>query len=151
MDKIKDGSCPCCGKKIMDYDPRGRFGSPIRVCPSCKREYIDESYREIALDGMPERKLDTGKVVKLVLIILAITAVSGIMLYMGSDSLKLRITFFASILAFVLVLGRLIYIKSGMEQRAWQKEAEQSAKRLEDKAYAIKLKQNGFDVPLKYL
>lgn len=100
---------------------------------------------------MPERKLDTGKVVKLVLIILAITAVSGIMLYMGSDSLKLRITFFASILAFVLVLGRLIYIKSGMEQRAWQKEAEQSAKRLEDKAYAIKLKQNGFDVPLKYL
>ena len=53
--------CPHCGKAYSIMQPKGTgfYGSPIRHCSKCGKDFIDKDYREIAIDGI--RNVDTQK------------------------------------------------------------------------------------------
>ena len=45
--------CPKCGEIITDQSSRFAYayGTPFRVCPKCHKEYRDQRYYEIAIEG----------------------------------------------------------------------------------------------------
>lgn len=43
-----EGNCPTWGKKIRESCNAWMYGSPIRTCPKCKSEFIDNWWREAA-------------------------------------------------------------------------------------------------------
>ena len=56
--------CPSCNqpyeKNFYSGKPKPeekiRYGSPIKVCKYCKKEFIDSDYKEIALEGVPNKE-----------------------------------------------------------------------------------------------
>ena len=56
--------CPACNqpyeKNFYSGKPKPeekiRYGSPIKVCKYCKKEFIDSDYKEIALEGVPNKE-----------------------------------------------------------------------------------------------
>jgi len=49
---IKCGNCGWEVRRTALSDRRALYGSPIRHCPHCDKDYIDAEYREIALEGV---------------------------------------------------------------------------------------------------
>ena len=47
--------CPNCKKNLGLTKPGFFYGSPIRICPKCKKEYVDYRYHEIAIEGVLEQ------------------------------------------------------------------------------------------------
>ena len=50
-----EGTCPKCGAKTREKCNTWVYGSPIRTCGSCKTEYLDKRWREVAIDGFDPR------------------------------------------------------------------------------------------------
>ena len=145
--------CPACNqpyeKNFYSGKPKPeekiRYGSPIKVCKYCKKEFIDSDYKEIALEGVPNKE-DYNRFTK------------GTILY---TLLSFAMAYFAwlfdfGVLPFVFIALGIIIIGSDLityqkRQKHLEKEILESEKRIEDSAYAHRLAEHGYKVPAEYL
>lgn len=152
MSTYQTKKCPHCGKVYErnsyagrpSKDNRTKYGSPLIVCSSCRKGFLDDEYREIAIDG--PREVDTkrispaGIVYGLLGVIIGLVGFSGGSVVAGCIFLIMGLYFPLSELS--------SYEK---RQEALKKEALASEMRLQNPTYAATLKRLGYDVPEKYL
>lgn len=59
-------NCPHCGAKYEGLNYKGvqfkdsqmKYGSPLKLCPVCKKEFLDKNYREIAVEGIRDEDME---------------------------------------------------------------------------------------------
>ena len=145
--------CPACNQPYEKNFYSGKpnkeekipYGSPIKVCKYCKKEFIDSDYKEIALEGVPNKE-DYNRFTKGTILY---TLLSFAMAYFAW-------LFYFGILPFVFIALGIIIIGSDLlsytkRQKHLESEISESKKRLEDPAYALRLAQHGYQVPAEYL
>ena len=148
-------NCPHCGKMNRESCNAHMYGSPIRVCKSCGRKYVDSRYTEPAISGYDPKSTDPSLFLKGIALfgaglVLILTWLIYSIKANGSYSIRLAGTAFVCFLGLVLCIVCFIRIKSGIADRENQKYLEESVKRLSDKEYVRELIDNGIDVPEKY-
>ena len=148
-------NCPHCGKMNRESCNAHMYGSPIRVCKSCGKKYVDSRYTEPALTGFDRKSTDpslyakgagifaAGFVITLGWVIIDIKT-------KGSYPIKVAGASFICLMGLVLCLVCFVRIKSGISEKENQKYLEESEKRLSDKEYVRELIDNGIDVPERY-
>ena len=147
--------CPYCGKVYeqracgsVGRKPRPEdvwvYGSPMKLCPNCKRIFIDRDVKELAITEL--RKSDTAKITANTKVLLPMGALVALLLYLlGQPSF-----------AIVAVAVAVVYLAMDlgmypMRMNKLKKERQASEKRLSDPEYALALKKAGIDVPERYL
>ena len=147
--------CPYC-EKIYEQRACGGFGrrsapediwvygSPMKLCPNCKRIFIDKDVKELAITGL--RKSDRAKITASTRTLLPMGAILAVLMYaMGQTTFALIA---AGIAALYLAMDLALYpVRMGK----LKKERAASEKRLSDPDYARALKRAGIDVPERYL
>lgn len=149
--------CPKCNRCDGRYGGNDyRYGSPLRTCPKCGTHFINRFYHEIEIEGVSPIAFDA----KRTLFGMAVTAA---IFLVGASVHWYEITFqdyyhtapifimAVSAIAFIYSIFDIIMIKSGIKDRRTQKKREESAARLSDPQYALKLSELGYNVPEKYL
>ena len=76
-----EGKCSRCGEAVKEKSNMWAYGSPIRICPFCKQEYLDRRWREVAVQGFDPKSTSVAYYATAFLILFAITALSGGWLY----------------------------------------------------------------------
>ena len=145
--------CPTCNqpyeKNFYSGKPKPeekiRYGSPIKVCKYCKKEFIDSDYKEIALEGVPNQE-DYKRFTKGTIAYTIASFVMAFFFYIF-DFRFLPILF---IILGVIIIGSDM-ISYQKRQKYLEKEILESRKRLEDPLYALRLMHHGYKVPMEYL
>ncbi len=144
--------CPHCGKVYEKNSYAGnpskynrlQYGSPLKICSECKKPFIDDEYREIAIQGVrfPDKMLisPAGIVFSLITLIISIMGFVNASVWYG-------IIFLAASL--YLSLSEMLTYKS--RQRELEKLTRESEERMNNPLYAILLSKAGFDVPDRYM
>lgn len=131
------------GKTVTDEE-RWLFGSPLRMCPHCKRMFVDSDLQEMALTG--PRKQDKAPlspgVMKLALMGVTLGA---LMMVAGQYMLG----YIAAGVGIVCAIVDLALYPTRMKKLEQEQKASQQ--RLSDPAYAQLLKNAGYPVPEQYL
>lgn len=144
--------CPHCGKVYERNSYAGnpskynrqQYGSPLKICSECKTPFLDDEYREIAIDGVrfPDKMVisPAGIVFSLLALIMSI---------MGfvNASVPYGLIFLAESL--YLSLSEILTYKS--RQRKLEKLTRESEERMKDPMYALLLSKAGFYVPDRYM
>ena len=147
--------CPYCGKM---YEQRtcggfGRksapedvwvFGSPMKLCPNCKRIFIDMDVKELAITE--PRKSDTAKITANTRMLLPVGALVALLLVLLGQPTFAIVA--AGVAVVYLMMDLALY---PMRMNKLKKERAASEARLSDPEYARALKKAGIDVPEKYL
>ena len=152
MPTFQTKKCPHCGKVYErnsygghpSKDNRTQYGSPLKFCASCKKGFMDDEYREIAIDG--PREADTMRISPAGIVYSLILLLAGICGFVSDMPV---IGFFLIAVALYMSLSELLTYDK--RQKKLQAEAAASEARLRNPAYAMLLKQYGYDVPEKYL
>ena len=145
--------CPACNqpyeKNFYSGKPKPeekvRYGSPIKVCKYCKKEFIDSDYKEIALEGVPNQE-DYKRFTKGTIAYTIASFVMAFFFYIF-DFRFLPILFI--ILGVIIIGSDLTSYKK--RQKHLEKEILESRKRMEDPQDALQLMQHGHKVPTEYL
>lgn len=153
--------CPHCNHAYTVFEAKGgaHYGSPLLTCEKCGKHFIDKDYREIAVDGIRDvdkKKIAPGSIV-LFLFCLLFFFVEVICFLKGESIIfdnerslaELIISFLVALCMLYLVINE--YKSYNIRQEALKKERAASEERLRNYAYAAFLKQQGYDVPKKYL
>lgn len=149
--------CTNCGSTLSINAPGSAYfyGSPIRSCPKCGRQYLDKNYHEIEIDGIQKTDISNKGAAGLLIGSLAAAVIFGVLfiffLSRGRLHFGTLIATVISLLIFIFGLVDAIKIKSGSKQKELEKEHQQSILRLQNKEYAHTLKKLGYQVPEKYL
>lgn len=158
MEKAKFDSnriayCPYCGKaKQPNPENRWCYGSPIRTCPHCSREYFDERYTELAAaDSLPAAP-PASKGLKIMGIGAAFVAAALLFYFIEVNStgryhVVLPVIGIGGAAIVLLGLIDFVEIKTGKRQKQLDKFYSESKQRLENKDYADKLRQLGILPP----
>ena len=147
--------CPYCGRV---YEQRacggfGRkpqpedvwvYGSPMKLCESCKRIFIDKDVKELAITEL--RKSDTAKITANTKTLLPMGALVAVLLYVLGQPTFAIVAAAVAVVYLAMDLG--MY---PMRMGKLKKERAASEKRLSDPDYARALKKAGIDVPERYL
>ena len=152
MATIRTKRCPRCGEVYAsDYyalnpskENRTKYGSPLKTCKSCGSSFLDDEYREIAVEGV--RDVDTRHISPFGIFAACFgIAIFLFGLYVGAGKT-------AAMIMALCCLDPLAELLS-YKQRTKQLEAERQAseERLKDPAYALALKKAGYPVPNRYL
>lgn len=159
MEKLlpTDGNCPYCGKKFNDYNASSQdYGSPVRKCRYCKKEYLDERYHEIAIEGYSDKSLNVKNSMKVIPIGLILFVIAGGMsaytiYFRGYYMMKGVAAAFGGLIIMIFGIVDAVRIKTGLKARSLENKKEESEKRLRNKEYAQLLSELGYPVPDKYL
>lgn len=148
-------NCPHCGKMNRESCNAHMYGSPIRMCKSCGKKYVDSRYTEPAISGFDTKSVNFSFFIKGVALFGAGFVFTLLWLIYsiktrGRYSIRLAGTSFVCFLGLIMCIAMLIRIKSGIADSENQKFLEESEKRLSDKEYVRELIDNGIDVPEKY-
>ena len=147
--------CPYCGR-VYEQRACGSFGrkpqpedvwvygSPMKLCESCKRIFIDKDVKELAITEL--RKSDTAKITANTKMLLPMGALVAVLLYVLGQPTFAIVAVAVAVVYLAMDLG--MY---PMRMGKLRKEREASEKRLSDPDYARALKKAGIDVPEKYL
>lgn len=152
-----DGSCPHCGRKLMNYVEREwKYGSPIRVCKKCGKRYIDGRYHEIVIEGIAPDAMSVKNDLVFMAVLFIIAAIA-----VGVNFTSVRLTGMYSrrmaflpvicLMGLVFMLIDIIRIKTGAKERRFKVLREESHQRLKNKTYAYELSEAGYNVPQEYL
>lgn len=153
------GTCPYCKTKLFTYNQnqlKWLYGSPIRPCKKCKRNFIDIRYHEIAIEGIELGTFSIKKAIKSALILAAISFISYLLLYYERHYQEYYHPQFYAIII-VSAIGALfmifdaIKIITGIKKKKIEKLQNESITRLKDKSYAQQLAGLGYPVPNEYL
>ncbi len=147
--------CPHCQKINRESCNAHMYGSPVRVCKSCGRKYVDSRYREPAIDGFDPKSLNSSLYAKGAAFFgIAFVLTSAWLVYSikstGKYPVKLAGSVFICFMGLILCIVMLIRIRSGAAERENLKYLVESEKRLSDKEYVRELMEMGIDVPEKY-
>ena len=148
--------CPNCNKLVGTYGVgEYRYGSPLKVCPKCKTEYINPVFHEIEIDGIAPEAFDIKR--------LLIALVFGIVFFaIGAGIHYFEVTtkdyyhysyifiMLISVMVIFFAIGNII-IKTGLKAKRNERLRQESADRLSNPRYAVWLHQHGYNVPEKYL
>lgn len=153
----ENGKCPHCGADIEGtYKNVYIYGSPIRTCKKCKKQYWNKRYHEIAIDGIRPEDLSTKGNGKMILGTL-IASIVLIALNVVSYSMRGRVfkaLLVGAVLAVIFFFGMIIEtikVKSGKKAKELEKKRQESCQRLQNREYADALVQLGYQVPVEYL
>lgn len=150
-----EGNCPNCGAKTGENCNAWVYGSPIRTCPKCKSEYLDNRWREVAIDGFDPRSNSPSFYIKgffgfLIFTIACIAVLIWMIRTQGHYPVKLL---GCALLGIVGTLGCgvvFLRIKLGYEEKKNAVFLEESKRRLQDKEYVEKLVSYGYNIPAEY-
>lgn len=155
------GKCPYCGLEIPNYpteyvEKDWKYGSPIRGCEKCGKEYVDRRYHEIAVEGVAPDAFSVKQSAMCMLVAVITFAISVAIVFVQietSGTYSARMSALAAVGAIVaiLMLFNIISIKTGIKERRFEKLRSESEERLRNKGYAQKLASVGYDIPEKYL
>ena len=144
--------CPKCGTVYErnsyagnpSKDNRTKYGSPLKMCPSCKVTFVDEEYREIAIEGV--RDVDTQYVSPASVVF---TMFGAMMFFMSFISTGKAFGVLFLIPGVYFLCDDLSSYKK--RKKAFEILKLESEIRLLRPAYAVLLKQHGYNVPNEYL
>ncbi len=144
--------CPKCGKKNREACGTWIYGSPIRTCKYCNSEYLDQRWREVAIDGFDPRSTNSGFYLKGTIVFGVLALAALLMLFVtiqtkGYYHTSNVLIVFAGILGCILCLIMYLRIKFGFEVKSQQKYLEESKLRLQDPEYVKKLRSYGYVIP----
>ena len=149
-------TCPFCGKiyeqrsfnvrrgQEITNEDRWIFGTPMKICPGCKKLFIDKDVQELAITN--PRKQDKALINPSTRTLTLMGIILGALLYFAG------LPIFAIIAAGVGVLCAAVDI--GLypsRMKKLERERQASEKRLSDPDYARALKKAGYNIPEKYL
>ncbi len=144
--------CPKCGAayekntygRHPSKDNRVKYGSPLKMCSKCQNIFIDDEYREIAIDGV--RKADTQHISPAGLLY------SGISIFASISSFACQYTLGGIIFILIaLYLSLRELLTYNIRQQMLKKLTQESEERMKNIQYAQLLKKYGYNVPEKYL
>ena len=152
----QNGKCPHCGADIEGtYKNIYIYGSPIRICKKCKKQYLNRHYHEIAIDGIRPDDLSTkgnGKMILLSLVAsIALIALNIATYSMGRIFKALALAAFIAVVLFFGLIIETLKVKSGKKAKEFEKKRQESCRRLQNREYALLLSQLGYQVPAEYL
>lgn len=145
--------CPSCQKpyerNFYSGKPKPeekiRYGSPVKVCPSCGHEFIDRDYREIALEGIPNmsdyKRFAPGTILYTILS-------CGLALFTYYIEFRILPVIFLLLGCIITGSDLVTYQK---RQNHLKKEILASQTRMKDPSYARKLASYGYTVPPEFL
>lgn len=150
------GVCPGCGKTIPYMDNGGcYFGSPIQTCKKCGAEYLDPRFHEAAIEGVGNT-LSVKNALKRLALFAGCCAASVIVNLLDIwfenkyyPILNITAVAFGAMTIYGIV--DIIRIKTGSKAKSMEKKRLESAARLQDPEYAMKLYVSGYPVPPEYL
>lgn len=145
--------CPACNqpyeKNFYSGKPKPeekiRYGSPIKVCKYCKKEFIDSDYKEIALEGVPNKD-DFKRFTKGTISYTIAAFVMAFFAYI----FEFRFLPIVFILLGMIIIGSDI-ITYTKRLKHLEKETLASKERMSDPVYAKRLAEHGYHVPIHYL
>lgn len=150
-----EGNCPKCGKKIRESCNAWVYGSPIRICPNCKSEFLDKRWREVAIDGFDPRANNPRFYIFGFFGFLAFTIVCVVWLMAminAQRSYPIRLLG-CIVLGIIGTIGCAVVLLrqiTGYEEKNNARFMEESQKRMQDKDYVEKLVAYGYSVPDVY-
>ena len=149
-------TCPFCGKiyeqrnfnvarrREITEEDRWIYGTPMKICPGCKKLFIDKDVQELAITNL--RKQDKVLINPASRTLSLMGLILGLLLYLGG------LTGFAIAAAAVGVLCAVMDLALyPTRMKKLERERQASEKRLSDPDYARALKKAGYDIPEKYL
>lgn len=151
-----EGICPNCGAKTKEPCNTWVYGSPIKTCRSCNSEYIDNRFKEVAIDGFDARSSNPKLylIMTIVFLVVAIICTFVLSVFISNDRAFpvaligcIIIAYFGTILCGIFYLR----IKLGYEDKNKEKQLAESKERLMDKSYVSKLIDYGYNIPDEYL
>lgn len=145
-------TCPKCGAKYKESCNTWMYGSPIRICRNCNEEYIDNRWREVAVEGFDPRSGNADFYLKGTLGLIAFTLICAALLFWminssGHFPVKMAACVIGGILGSLFCGYRLFRIKSGSEAKDNAIYMEESKKRMQNKEYVKKLEEYGYNIP----
>lgn len=148
-------NCPHCGKINRESCNAHMYGSPIRICKSCGKKYVDNRYTEPAINGFDRKSTAPSVYAKGAGIFAAgfVLTLGWVLISIktkGSYQIKMAGASVICLLGLIMCIAMFVHIKSGAAEKENQKFLEESEKRLSDKDYVRELIDNGIDVPEKY-
>ena len=148
--------CPHCGKTNREKCNTWMYGSPVRTCRNCNKKYLDRRYREVAIDGVDPRSVNSGLYLKGIVFFLAgfVICLAWLLYqinYLGYYHIRLVGCVFVCAFGAVMCIILFIRNKLGIDEEKNARYLEESEKRLADKSYVKELIDYGINVPEKYL
>lgn len=149
--------CPCCKEDLGIAVGNGSmYGSLMRTCPKCGKEYFDPRYREIAVDGLMDSDIKPKSDTKTPWIAfgVGIGAFALMILLIATTGRLLFILPIVGVVSFALgfkTIGDNGKIRSGERAAELERLRAESEARLMNPVYARLLKARGYAVPEQYL
>lgn len=153
------GTCPHCGAGLLTYNEREwKYGSPIRTCKICKKEYIDKRYHEIVIEDIAPDAMSIKK--DGICILIGLFLIMIFLIHSFIDKLTPQTHSFSytwlcfgmiGLLVVIFMIIDIIAIKTGLKDKRLGKLRAESVKRLQNCDYARKLADAGYPVPEEYL
>ena len=149
--------CRNCGRKVDTFAVGNyRYGSPVRTCPECKTEYVNPAVHEIEVDGIAPDAFNMRLIFAGLFMGVAFFVIGAVIHYFEVTTqnyyhlVPIAIMIISAIVVFY-ALGNILFIKTGIKDRWTESKRSQSAERMSNPDYALKLKEFGYNVPEKYL
>lgn len=147
-----EGNCPKCGAKVRERCNAWVYGSPIRTCPNCKKEFLDKRWREVAIDGFAtgskNAKLYLGATIAfLFFTIVCVLWLTNMINTQGHYPIKLVGCIALGIVGTIGCAIVFLRIVTGYEDKQNAKYMDESKRRLQDENYVDKLISFGYAVP----
>ena len=136
-----------------------RYGSPIVKCQKCQSEYLDDQFREVAIEGIAPKSSKASLYFFLGLVFLALSLIEAaiaVMIYFHTLTPGINhyekaiigsiIGGIASLPCFFMSLR----IKFGFQNNSNEKYIQESEERLKDPIYVQKLESYGYKIHDKF-
>lgn len=151
-----EGNCPGCGKKLRERCNAWVYGSPIRTCPNCQKEFLDKRWREVAIDGFvpgsKNAKFYLGAAVGFLLFTIAcILYLMSMIKMQGHYPNKLVGCIVVGMIGTIGCAIVFLRIVTGYEDKQNAKYMDESKRRLQDKNYVDKLISYGYMIPDEFM
>ncbi|MCM1157055.1 MAG: hypothetical protein NC300_00570 [Bacteroidales bacterium] len=150
-----EGKCPGCGGTVRERCNAWVYGSPIRTCPHCQKEFLDNRWREVAIDGFVPGSKNARFYLWGMIGFLAATVVCILWLWrmvstQGHYPIKLVGCIVVGIAGTIGCAVVFLRIVTGYEDKQNARYMDESRKRLQDTDYVDKLISFGYTVPDEY-
>lgn len=151
-----EGKCPKCGARVREKCNAWVYGSPIRTCPNCRKEFLDKRWREVAIDGFVQGAKNAKLYFCAMIGFLLATVVCILWLWkmistQGHYPTKLVGCIVVGIIGTIGCAIVFLRIVTGYEDKQNAKYMDESRRRLQDKDYIDSLISFGYTVPDEFM
>ena len=149
--------CPHCKKNLGNINTDDYlYGSPLKTCPKCKKEYLDPRFHEIAIDGIRDCDISSDPD------FLAKKRKNGLLTILGGIGVMALfiilimvgwIFYLFPVISIILIIGGVKTLKETNPQAIEKKRAEldqekmRSYARMQNPQYVAQLRAYGCAVP----